>query len=232
MMAAMSDWSSALARRIEERTAQVAVVGMGYVGLSLALELGRTGFTVRGIDLDLERVNRLNRGESYLVDVPSDALGPLVTAGALAATTTFEQAAAADVIIICVPTPLGKSKEPDISFILSALEHLLPHLHQGQLMVLESTTYPGTTEEVIQPRARVPRARDRRRFLPRLLAGARGPGQPALHHRQHPQGRGRRDARERSWPRASTATSPGASSRPRAPAWRRRPSYSRTPFAA
>jgi nucleoside-diphosphate-sugar epimerase len=152
MMAAMSDWSSALERRIEERTAQVAVVGMGYVGLSLALELGRTGFTVRGIDLDLERVNRLNRGESYLVDVPSDALGPLVTAGALAATTTFEQAAAADVIIICVPTPLGKSKEPDISFILSALEHLLPHLHQGQLMVLESTTYPGTMEEVIQPR--------------------------------------------------------------------------------
>ena len=152
MMAAMSDWSTALERRINERTAQVTVVGMGYVGLSLAVELARAGLAVRGIDLDLERVNRLNRGESYLVDVPSAALGPLVAAGTLTATTTFDPAGAADVFVICVPTPLRKSKEPDISFILSALEHLLPHLRQGQLMVLESTTYPGTTEEVIQPR--------------------------------------------------------------------------------
>jgi len=151
-MTAMSDWGAALERRISERTAQVAVVGMGYVGLSLAVELARAGLAVRGIDLDLERVNRLNRGESYLVDVPSDALGPLVAAGTLTATTTFDPAGAADVIVICVPTPLRKSKEPDISFILSALEHLVPHLRRGQLMVLESTTYPGTTEEVIQPR--------------------------------------------------------------------------------
>jgi UDP-N-acetyl-D-glucosamine dehydrogenase len=148
----MSNWSTALERRITEHTARVTVVGMGYVGLSLAVELARAGLTVRGIDLDLERVNRLNRGESYLVDVPGDALRPLVTAGTLTATTTFEEAGSADVLIICVPTPLGKSKEPDISFILSALENLLPHLRQGQLMVLESTTYPGTTEEVIQPR--------------------------------------------------------------------------------
>ena len=148
----MSNWSTALERLITEHTARVTVVGMGYVGLSLAVELARAGLTVRGIDLDLERVNRLNRGESYLVDVPGDALRPLVTAGTLTATTTFEEAGSADVLIICVPTPLGKSKEPDISFILSALEHLLPHLRQGQLVVLESTTYPGTTEEVIQPR--------------------------------------------------------------------------------
>ena len=97
----MSNWSTALERRITERTARVTVVGMGYVGLSLAVELARAGLTVRGIDLDLERVNRLNRGESYLVDVPSDALGPLVTAGTLTATTTFEEAGSADVIIIC-----------------------------------------------------------------------------------------------------------------------------------
>ena len=151
-MAVMSDWRAGLERGIRERTAQVAVVGMGYVGLSLALELARAGLAVRGIDLDLERVNRLNRGESYLVDVPSDALGPLVATGMLTASTTFDQTRAVDAIVICVPTPLRKSKEPDISFILSALEHLLPHLRQGQLMVLESTTYPGTTEEVIQPR--------------------------------------------------------------------------------
>jgi len=152
MISSMSDWNAALERRIEERTAGVTVVGMGYVGLSLAVELARAGLTIRGIDLDLERVNRLNRGESYLVDVPSDALCPLVNTGMLTATTTFGGTSEADVIIICVPTPLRKSKEPDISFILSALENLLPHLRQGQLMVLESTTYPGTTEEVIQPR--------------------------------------------------------------------------------
>ncbi|MGH7398050.1 MAG: nucleotide sugar dehydrogenase [Candidatus Rokuibacteriota bacterium] len=148
----MPEWTTALEGRLRERTARVTVVGMGYVGLSLAVELARSGLTVRGIDLDLERVNRLNRGESYLVDVPSDALGPLVSAGTLTATTAFHETSEADVIIICVPTPLRKSKEPDISFILSALENLLPHLRQGQLMVLESTTYPGTTEEVIQPR--------------------------------------------------------------------------------
>ncbi|HWN91099.1 MAG TPA: nucleotide sugar dehydrogenase [Verrucomicrobiae bacterium] len=139
-------------RRIKERTAQVAVVGMGSDGLSLAVELARAGLAVHGIDLDLERVNRLNRGESYLVDVPSAALGPLVAAGTLTATTTFDQAGAADVIIICVTTPLRKSKEPDISFIVSALESLLPHLRHGQLLVLESTTFPGTTEEVVLPR--------------------------------------------------------------------------------
>jgi UDP-N-acetyl-D-glucosamine dehydrogenase len=107
---------------------------------------------VRGVDLDLERVSLLNRGESYLVDVPADALAPLVASGRLAASTSFEQASDSDAVIICVPTPLRKSKEPDISFILSAVESLLPHLHPGQLMVLESTTYPGTTEEVVLPR--------------------------------------------------------------------------------
>jgi len=125
---------------------------LGYVGLSLAVELAKAGLAVRGIDLDLERASLLNRGESYLVDVPADTLAPLVADGRLMASTTFEAAATADVLIICVPTPLRKSKEPDISFILSALESLLPHLRPGQIMVLESTTYPGTTEEVILPR--------------------------------------------------------------------------------
>jgi UDP-N-acetyl-D-glucosamine dehydrogenase len=141
-----------LQEKIDSRTAVVSVIGLGYVGLSLAIELGRAGFTVRGIDLDLERVNLLNRGESYLVDVPTGVLGPLVATGRLTASTGFEAARDADALIICVPTPLRKTKEPDISFILSALESLVPHLRAGQLMVLESTTYPGTTEEVVQPR--------------------------------------------------------------------------------
>ena len=148
----MTDWVLTLKRKIETRTARVSVVGMGYVGLSLAVEVAKAGLTVRGIDLDLERVTLLNRGESYVVDVSADTLAPLVAAETLTATTSFDEVGDADAVIICVPTPLRKSKEPDISFILSAVEHLLPRLRAGQLIVLESTTYPGTTEEVVQPR--------------------------------------------------------------------------------
>ena len=145
-------WIKTLREKLEARTARVSVIGLGYVGLSLAVELAKAGIVVRGVDLDLERVSLLNRGESYLVDVPADALVPLVASGRLTGSTSFEQASDSDAVIICVPTPLRKSKEPDISYILSAVESLLPHLHPGQLMVLESTTYPGTTEEVVLPR--------------------------------------------------------------------------------
>lgn len=145
-------WTTTLREKLDSRTASVCVIGLGYVGLSLAVELAKAGLTVRGVDLDLERVSLLNRGESYLVDVPAGALAPLVAGGRLSASTSFEEAGSADALIICVPTPLRKSREPDISYIISALESVLPHLRAGQLMVLESTTYPGTTEEVIQPR--------------------------------------------------------------------------------
>jgi UDP-N-acetyl-D-glucosamine dehydrogenase len=145
-------WTTTLREKLETRAARVSIVGLGYVGLSLAVELAKAGMVVRGIDLDLERVSRLNRGESYLVDVPADVLAPLVADGRLTGSTSFDEAASADALIICVPTPLRKTKEPDISYILSALESLLPHLRVGQLMVLESTTYPGTTEEVVLPR--------------------------------------------------------------------------------
>jgi UDP-N-acetyl-D-glucosamine dehydrogenase len=148
----VSVWKDQLKLKIENRTARVHVIGLGYVGLSLAVELAKAGFTVRGIDVDLERVTQLNRGQSYLVDVATDILGPLVAAERLTATTAFDEVSEADVLIICVPTPLRKSKEPDISFIVASLDSLLPHLHQGQLLVLESTTFPGTTEEVVQPR--------------------------------------------------------------------------------
>jgi UDP-N-acetyl-D-glucosamine dehydrogenase len=145
-------WTTNLREKLDARTANVCVIGLGYVGLGLAVELAKAGLAVRGVDLDLERVSLLNRGESYLVDVPAAVLAPLVAAGRLRASTSFDEAGSADALIICVPTPLRKSKEPDISFIISALESVLPHLRAGQLMVLESTTYPGTTEEVVQPR--------------------------------------------------------------------------------
>ncbi len=148
----MSTWKEQLKNKIDLRTARVHVIGLGYVGLSLAVELAKAGFAVRGIDIDLERVAQLNRGQSYLVDVATETLAPLVAQGRLSGTTAFDEAGQADALIICVPTPLRKSKEPDISFIVASLESLLPHLHQGQLLVLESTTFPGTTEEVVQPR--------------------------------------------------------------------------------
>jgi UDP-N-acetyl-D-glucosamine dehydrogenase len=145
-------WTKVLQEKFESGSARVCIIGLGYVGLSLAVELAKAGLVVRGVDLDLERVTRLNRGESYPVDVPTASLVPLVGAGLLTASTEFDGAAGTDAVVICVPTPLGKSKEPDISFILAAVESLLPHLRAGQLMVLESTTYPGTTEEVVQPK--------------------------------------------------------------------------------
>jgi UDP-N-acetyl-D-glucosamine dehydrogenase len=145
-------WTEILREKLEARTARVSVIGLGYVGLSLSVELAKAGIVVRGVDLDLERVSLLNRGETYLVDVPAETLAPLVASGRLAGSTSFEETSGSDAVIICVPTPLRKSKEPDISFILSAVESLLPYLHPGQLMVLESTTYPGTTEEVVLPR--------------------------------------------------------------------------------
>ena len=145
-------WTEILREKLEARTARVSVVGLGYVGLSLAVELAKAGIVVRGVDLDLERVSLLNRGETYLVDVPAETLAPLVASGRLSGSTSFEETSGSDAVIICVPTPLRKSKEPDISYILSAVESLLPYLHPGQLMVLESTTYPGTTEEVVLPR--------------------------------------------------------------------------------
>jgi len=147
-----ADRAGALAEELCSGAAVAAVTGLGYVGLSLAVALGRAGLTVRGIDVDLERVSLLQAGRSYIGDVAEEDVRALVAAGRLSASTTFDAAAEADVVVICVPTPLRKSREPDISFILSAVDNLLPYVHAGQLVILESTTYPGTTEEVLQPR--------------------------------------------------------------------------------
>ena len=147
-----TEFSERLHEKLRTRGAHVALVGLGYVGLSLAVHLGRAGFNVSGVDVDLERVSLVNAGLSYIADVEQRDLLSLVAARRLAASTSFEASDRADVVLIAVPTPLRKSKEPDISFILSAVDSLLPWLHPGQLVVLESTTYPGTTEEVLQPR--------------------------------------------------------------------------------
>ena len=141
-----------LLQRIKQREARIAVIGLGYVGLPLAVEKAKVGFDVTGLDRNPARVEMVNRGENYIPDILGSDLARVVTEGKLRATEDFSIIANVDVITICVPTPLDKNKQPDTSYIEGVVEQSLPYLHKGQLVVLESTTYPGTTEEIILPR--------------------------------------------------------------------------------
>lgn len=143
-----------LTRKLMSRTARICVVGLGYVGLPLAVEKAKAGFKVVGIDMLSDRVAMVNRGENYIPDVLEVDLQSVVAGGYLQACSEYDVIRECDVITICVPTPLGPNKQPDISYIVNVVDNSLPHLKRGQLMVLESTTYPGTTEEVIAPRVR------------------------------------------------------------------------------
>jgi UDP-N-acetyl-D-glucosamine dehydrogenase len=140
-----------LEEKIRARRARVGVVGLGYVGLPLAVEFAKAGFTVTGIDISEEKTRRVNAGDSYVGDIPSSTLAPLVEAGKLRATTDFAAVLELDTINICVPTPLRKTKDPDMSFIVSSCEEIARHFHAGTLVILESTTYPGTTDELVLP---------------------------------------------------------------------------------
>ena len=137
--------------KIADKSAVLGVVGLGYVGLPLAARMGAAGFKTVGFDVSPERVAEVNRGHSYIGDISSGELAPLAASGMVSATTDFSRTAECDAIAICVPTPLNKMKEPDITYMVSATESIAPHLTAGTLVTLESTTYPGTTEEVIAP---------------------------------------------------------------------------------
>jgi len=143
---------SRLEERLKSRSATVGVVGLGYVGLPLAVAFARAGFRVIGVDADPSRTTLLAGGVSPVEDVPAAELAPLVQSGRLAIHSSSDALGEADAIVICVPTPLGKSKEPDISFIVAAADAVAAIIRPGQLVVLESTTYPGTTQEVLLPR--------------------------------------------------------------------------------
>jgi UDP-N-acetyl-D-glucosamine dehydrogenase len=140
-----------LEEKIRSRRARVGVVGLGYVGLPLAVEFAKAGFAVTGIDISEEKIRRVNAGDSYVGDISSSTLAPLVEAGRLRATTDFSAVLELDTINICVPTPLRKTKDPDMSFIVSSCQEIARHFHAGTLVILESTTYPGTTDELVLP---------------------------------------------------------------------------------
>src|SRR5215470_4483371 len=172
--------------RLHARTASVGVVGLGYVGLPLAVEFARSGLHVVGIDLDLSKIAAVNRGESYIPDVPTAEVGPLVAAGRLNATTDFSIVKTLDTINICVPTPLRKTKDPDMSYIVSAVESIAEHLHPGLLICLESTTYPGTTDELVQPMLEAKGLKAGTDFFLAFSPERVDPGNPTYHTRNVP----------------------------------------------
>ena len=141
-----------LIKKLNEKKARVGILGLGYVGLPLAVVFAEAGFHVTGIDPDPRKVDCLNRGLSYIPDVKTEAIEKLVNAGNLTATTEFSVLQEIDAVSICVPTPLRQTGDPDMSFIISATEELAKHMHKGMVIVLESTTYPGTTREVLLPK--------------------------------------------------------------------------------
>jgi UDP-N-acetyl-D-glucosamine dehydrogenase len=140
-----------LIHRLEKRTARLGVIGLGYVGLPLAVELAQAGFEVFGVDIDEARVRQLNQGKSYIQDVPTADLQALVRQGRFKASTDFAELRRCDTVNICVPTPLSKQRDPDVSFIVAAAGEVKKYLHKGMLVILESTTYPGTTDELVLP---------------------------------------------------------------------------------
>ncbi|MFN7994575.1 MAG: nucleotide sugar dehydrogenase [Bryobacteraceae bacterium] len=140
-----------LQEKIQNRTARVGIVGLGYVGLPLAVEFAKAGFHVTGIDVNPGKVDRVNAGDSYVGDISSDVLGNLVKSGKIRATTDFDVVRDLDTVNICVPTPLRKTKDPDMSYIVSSCQEIVKNFHAGMLVILESTTYPGTTDEVLLP---------------------------------------------------------------------------------
>ena len=145
------NYAEKLRGKIESRQAQVGVVGLGYVGLPLAVEFAKAGFHVTGVDVDETKVATLNGGTSYIQDIATSVLKPLLESGKLRATTDFAAVANLDTINIAVPTPLRKTKDPDMSYIVNACREIEKHFHAGMLVILESTTYPGTTDELMLP---------------------------------------------------------------------------------
>ena len=175
-----------LHEKIKNRTVRAGVIGLGYVGLPLAVEFAKGGVTVTGIDLDTKKIRAIEAGNSYIQDVPQDVVRDLVKAKKISATDDFSVISALDTINICVPTPLRKSKDPDMSYIVAAAEQIARYLHPGMLIVLESTTYPGTTEEVILPMLEEKGFKVGKDFFLAFSPERVDPGNPVYHTRNIP----------------------------------------------
>ncbi|MDN3552588.1 UDP-N-acetyl-D-glucosamine 6-dehydrogenase [Halomonas almeriensis] len=147
----MSDTQTRLINKLHDKEAVIGIVGLGYVGLPLMLRYNDIGFRVLGIDIDQQKVDKLNAGQSYIEHIPSEKVARATQSG-FEATTDFSRVAEADAVVLCVPTPLNKYREPDMSFVIDTIDALKPHMRAGQVLSLESTTYPGTTEEELLPR--------------------------------------------------------------------------------
>src|SRR5512143_3378086 len=178
--------ASSLLERIQSRRARTGVIGLGYVGLPLAVEFARSGFRTTGIDLDARKTSAIGEGRSYIPDVPSATVADLRTAGRLEATTDFAVLADLDTVNIAVSTPLRKTKDPDMSYVVSAVEQIARFLHPGMLVVLESTTYPGTTEELVRPMLEAGGLRVGRDFFLAFSPERVDPGNPVYHTRNVP----------------------------------------------
>ncbi|MDP8218515.1 MAG: nucleotide sugar dehydrogenase [Candidatus Theseobacter exili] len=175
-----------LLKHIQNKEAKVAVIGLGYVGLPLAVAFASKGFSVTGLDIQEEKIQRLNRGENYIEDVDSALLSKLVSEGKLKATMDFSVIKDMDTVSICVPTPLRKTKEPDISHIVSAVEQLRQHMSRPLLIVLESTTYPGTTREIMLPLLEDEYRKEGRDFFLAFSPERVDPGNPQFKTRNIP----------------------------------------------
>ena len=177
---------SDLVARIGAHEAKLAVIGLGYVGLPLSIEFALGGIETTGIDVDPEKVERVNSGVSYLGDVPDEQLREVVDAGTLKATCDYSVLRDVDCICICVPTPLSKTKDPDITYIVAACDEIARYAHRDMLVVLESTTYPGSTEELILPRLKVGGAEPGRDFFLAFSPERVDPGNATWHTRNTP----------------------------------------------
>jgi UDP-N-acetyl-D-glucosamine dehydrogenase len=175
-----------LSERFRTRKATISVVGLGYVGLPLACEFTQAGFTVHGIDVDAERAAAVAGGRSHVSDVADEELQSAIDTGRLRPTTDFSVVRSSDAAVICVPTPLRKTRDPDISYIVSAMDSIIEYLHPGLLVVLESTTYPGTTEEVILPKMESSDLRVGRDFFLAFSPERVDPGNPRFKTRNTP----------------------------------------------
>jgi UDP-N-acetyl-D-glucosamine dehydrogenase len=182
----LPETATALLDRIEQRQAVVGVIGLGYVGLPLALVFAEAGFHVIGFDVDAKKTETLARGESYISHIGADRVRTAFLGGKIAATTDFARLAECDAILICVPTPLGNHREPDLKYVRMTAESIATTLRRGQLIVLESTTYPGTTREELVPRFEKSGLRSGEDFFVAFSPEREDPGNPQFHTRNIP----------------------------------------------